>query len=165
MTSKRYTNTTDNGKTNVTASFRARSSLTAPNVTISYPGGKATVDLIFPTTSSSRVAASRDRPDVLDPGRSKQEGRFGVAAVHGRNRVGALWRVRDVRCDPLDDLDVEAIALEQLVAPVAIDDDAGQIVSGLLDRRAADTVDAFDHAMRREDRQPFLPVGTSTTIR
>src|SRR5712691_44738 len=104
-----------------------------------------------------RLTAPRDRPDVLDPSRTKQERRFGVAAVHRRDRFGALRRVgHALRGDPLDDLDVEPVAVQQLVPPVAIQDDAGQLVPGLLDRRATGTVDALGHSMRGKDRQPFL---------
>src|SRR3984893_18796547 len=121
-----------------------------------------------------RLAAPCDRPDVLDAGGAKQERSFGVAAVDGCNGVGTLRRIgHSFRCDPLDDLDVEALAAQQLVLSVAIEDDARQLVPGLLDRRAAGAVHALGHSMRGDDLQPFLlgehehdhEVGRATLLR
>src|SRR5438045_7924220 len=83
-----------------------------------------------------RLAAARDAPDVLDARGPEQEGRLRVAPVDGRDRLIALRCVGDaLGCDALHHLDVERVALEQLVPPVAVEHDAGQLVSRFLDRR------------------------------
>jgi hypothetical protein len=56
----------------------------------------------------------------------------------------------------LDDVDVEAVALEQLIAPFAVEHDPRQLGSRLVDRRPAQAVDVLRDTVRREDRQPFL---------
>src|SRR5438132_4421346 len=121
-----------------------------------------------------RLASARDGPDVLDASGTKEKRSFGVAAVHGCHGFGPLWRVRDpLRCDPLDDVHVETLAAQQLVPSVAIQDDAGQPVPGLVDRRATRAVHMRSQSMRREDRQPLLlrrhendhQVGRATLLR
>ena len=47
-------------------------------------------------------------------------------------------RVRDaLRREPVDDLGVEPVALEQLVPSLSVEDEAGQVISRTVDRRAA----------------------------
>src|SRR6266566_3806968 len=104
-----------------------------------------------------RLAASRDRPDVLDPSGAKQKRCFGFAAVDRCNGVGALRGVgHALRCDLLDDLHIETVAAKQLVLPVAIHDDARQLVPRLVDRSTSRAVHVCGHSMGWEDRQPFL---------
>src|SRR5919198_58499 len=104
-----------------------------------------------------RLAAPGDRPHVLDPGRPQQERRLGVAAVDRRDRLLALRRVGDAfRMDLFDDVDIEVVAFEQLVAAAAVEDDAREVGAGLVDRRPARPVDVLRDAMRREDRQSLL---------
>ena len=57
---------------------------------------------------------------------------------------------------PLDELDVQAVALDEPVAAAAVDDDAGQPVRGPLDLGAVDVADALGDPVRREDRQALL---------
>src|SRR6266576_5901887 len=85
-----------------------------------------------------RLAAARDGPDILDAGRPQQESRLRLAAVDGRDGFVAARCVRDsLRRKAVDDFDVERVTLEQLVAPATVEDDAGQLLAGLVDRRSA----------------------------
>src|SRR5205807_3678153 len=94
---------------------------------------------------------------LLDLGRPEQERRLGLAAVDGGDRLGALRRVGEtLRRQRIDNLDVQAVALEQLVAAVAVEDDAGERVRRLVERRSLPTVDRGREAVRRKDRQALL---------
>src|SRR6266508_4259432 len=105
-----------------------------------------------------RLAPTRDGPDVLDARGAEQEGGLGLAAVDGGDSLLATWRIADaLGRDALHDLDVEPVAVEQLVAAVAVQDDPRQLVTGLVDGRAARSVDVLRDAVRGEDRQTFLP--------
>ncbi len=103
------------------------------------------------------VAAAGDRPDVLDPRRPQQEGGLGLAAVDRRDRLARMRRVRDaLRREPVDELRVEPLALEQLVAALPVEDESRQVITRLVDRRAANPVDRLREPVRGEDRQPLL---------
>src|SRR3989440_4601290 len=72
------------------------------------------------------LALARAREHFLNPRRPEQERRLGLAAVDGCDRFAPLRRVPDpLRRQRVDHLDVEPFALEQLVAPAAIEDDPG----------------------------------------
>src|SRR5207237_9407995 len=60
------------------------------------------------------------------------------------------------RVDLVDELHVETLAAQQLVPPVAIQDDAGQLVSRLVDGSAADAIQVRSQSMGRKDRQSLL---------
>src|SRR5262245_11138293 len=103
------------------------------------------------------LAVARAREHVLDFGWPQEERRLGFAAVDSRDGLVALRRVGDaLGSECVDDLDVQSIALEQLVAAAAIQNDSGQLVSRLVDRRSPNAVDRLDEPVRRKDGQPFL---------
>src|SRR5262249_57175323 len=83
------------------------------------------------------LAAARDGPDVLDLRRPQQERRLRIAAVDGGDGPVPARRVRHaLRGDAVDDIDVERVALEQLVAAVTGGHHAGQLRGGPGGRRA-----------------------------
>ena len=74
------------------------------------------------------VAAPRDLPDVLDPRRAEEERRRRLAAVDRRDRLVAVRRVRHaLERERRDDLGVETVAVQQLVAARR---DRGQVPAG-----------------------------------
>ena len=80
-----------------------------------------------------------------------------LAAIDRLHRPVAARRVRHaLRRGAFDELDVEPFPLEQLVSAGAVEDDAGQIVGGLVDRCSAHAVDILCKPVRGEDRQAFL---------
>src|SRR6266516_2895743 len=82
------------------------------------------------------LALARAREHVLDPGRPEQECSLGLAGVDG--------------------LDVEPVALEQLIATAPIEDDPRELVPWLVDRCPADAVDRLSEPVSREDRQSLV---------
>src|SRR5512132_3262882 len=103
------------------------------------------------------VALARAREHVLDPRRPEQERPLGLAAIDRRDRLAALRRVADaLRRQGIDDLDVEPVALEQLVAAAPIEDNPWELVAWLVDRRPADAVDRLRKPVGRKDRQSLL---------
>src|SRR5256886_15660030 len=94
---------------------------------------------------------------VLDPRRPEQERSLGLAVVDGRDRFAALRRVADaLRRQGVDDLDVEPVALEQLIAAAPVEDNPRELVTRLVDRCPMDAVDRLSEPMGREDRQSLL---------
>src|SRR6266545_152902 len=103
------------------------------------------------------LAAPRVREDVLDPRRPQQERTLGVAAIDGRLRLLAARRVRDAfEREPIDDLDVEPVAFDELIPAAAVENDPGQLASRPFDLVALHVVDAACDPVCREDRQAFL---------
>src|SRR6266496_2397254 len=103
------------------------------------------------------LALARAREHVLDPGRPEQECSLGLAVVDGRDRLAPLRRVADaLRRQGVDDLDVEPVALEQLIATAPIEDDPRELVPWLVDRCPADAVDRLSEPVSREDRQSLV---------
>src|SRR5579885_2903525 len=103
------------------------------------------------------VAALCNLPHIADARRPKQERALRVAAVDGGLRLRALRRIGDsAGVDRVDDLGVEAVAGEELVAAAAVEDDARELVAGPLDRRAGRAVHRPGDAVRREDGQALL---------
>src|SRR5438105_1591171 len=103
------------------------------------------------------VAATCYREDVVDARRAEQERRLRVPRVDGRDSLVAARRVRHaLRCESIDELHVETFAVEELVSAGAVEDDARKLVTGCVDRRAANPVDVLRDAMRRKDREPRL---------
>src|SRR5256886_8512958 len=103
------------------------------------------------------LALARAAEHVLDPRRPEQERSLGLAVVDGRDRFAALRRVADaLRRQGVDDLDVEPVALEQLIAAAPVEDDPRELVAWLVDRCPADAIDRLGEPVGREDRQSLL---------
>src|SRR3954463_16650174 len=76
---------------------------------------------------------ARAREHVVDRRRAEQERRLGLAAVDGRDGLATLWRIgHTLRRERLDNLHVEPVALDQLIAASAIENHSGQLVAGLV---------------------------------
>src|SRR5262249_51813589 len=103
------------------------------------------------------IAAARDLPHVLDPRRTEQERSLRLAAVDGRDRFGSGRRVRHAPGrQRVDDLRIEPVPRDELVAAVAVEDESWQDITRPIDRRPLHPVHRLRDAVRREDRQPFL---------
>src|SRR5204862_5854197 len=88
----------------------------------------------------------------------EQKRRLAPAAIDRRNRLAPLRRVGDAAGrQRIDDLDVEPVPLDELVAAAAVEDDSGQLVSGLFDRRPAHPIEGLSQPVGGKDRQPLLP--------
>src|SRR5205807_6539850 len=94
---------------------------------------------------------------LLDLGRPEQERSLGLATVDGGDRLGSLRRVGEtLRRQRFDDLHVQTVALEQLVATATVEDDPGELFRRLVDRRSLHAVDRGREAVSRKDRQALL---------
>src|SRR5918911_4059969 len=70
------------------------------------------------------AALARAREHILDPRRPQQKGRLGLAAIDRGDGLRTLRRVRHtLRPERVDDLDVETLALDELVPAPAVQHD------------------------------------------
>src|SRR6266496_137093 len=103
------------------------------------------------------AAFARVREHVLDRRRPEQERGLRLASVDRCDRLSSLRRIRDaLRRQRIDDLDVEPVAFDELVAAAAVEHDTRQLVAGLVDRLPTHAVQRLGEPVGREDRQPLL---------
>src|SRR4051794_26903239 len=148
------------GRRSRTASTSATAALQSSSQSVKWQQQQAGRELRIEEGALLRhhFAPSRDFPDVLDGGRTQQKGSLRLTAIHRRDRLVAVRRVRDsARAESVDDFRVEkSIAGEELVPALAGEHRPREALPGRVDHGARGVPGVLRDPVRREDRQPLL---------